>query len=130
MARDGVIDPKTVGTYHCHNSCTQGNYLLGKDKTTGTDFSFRKLWVLLHLKFLASLFAIEIHDYNILCTHFHLLLRNRPDIVAKWTNEEVIDRALRLFPEKFRNVAHFGAHECFQTHGGSKPMVGLFRKLI
>jgi hypothetical protein len=36
--------------------------------------------------------------YAILSNHVHLVIRNRPDIVAQWTDEEVAIRWLRVFP--------------------------------
>jgi len=47
-----------------------------------TDFSHRKAWIADRMKFLATIFAIDVCAFAILANHFHNILRNRPDIVA------------------------------------------------
>jgi hypothetical protein len=37
---------------------------------------------------LASVFGIDVLTYAILSNHMHLILRNRPDVVAAWSDEE------------------------------------------
>ena len=32
--------------------------------------------------------------------HLHVVLRSRPDVVKKWSDEEVARRWLRLFPKR------------------------------
>jgi hypothetical protein len=36
--------------------------------------------------------------YAIMSNHMHLILRNRPDVVSKWSDQEVAIRWLRVFP--------------------------------
>ncbi len=47
---------------------------------------------------LASVFAVDVLAYAILSNHLHQILRNRPDVVAAWTDREVAIRWLRVFP--------------------------------
>jgi REP element-mobilizing transposase RayT len=54
------------------------------------------------LTFLATIFSIDILKYAIMDNHLHLILRNRPDLVRKWSKSKVLRRAMLLFPEKFR----------------------------
>jgi len=42
--------------------------------------------------------AIDVLTYAFLSNHMHLILRNRPDVVAKWSDQEVAIRWLRVFP--------------------------------
>jgi REP element-mobilizing transposase RayT len=49
---------------------------------------------------LASVFGIDVLTYAIMSNHIHLILRNRPDVVAQWSDEEVAIRWLRVFPGK------------------------------
>ena len=37
----------------------------------------------------------------ILANHFHVILRNGPDVVATWTDREVAGRRLRLCPVRY-----------------------------
>jgi hypothetical protein len=47
---------------------------------------------------LASVFGIDVLSYAIMSNHMHLILRNRPDVVIVWSDEEVALRWLRVFP--------------------------------
>jgi hypothetical protein len=47
---------------------------------------------------LASVFAIDVLSYAIMSNHIHQILRNRPDVCAQWSDEEVAIRWLRVFP--------------------------------
>jgi len=47
---------------------------------------------------LASVFAIDVLTDAIRSNHMHLILRNRPDVVSKGTDQQVAIRWLRVFP--------------------------------
>ncbi len=47
---------------------------------------------------MASVFGFDVLTYAILSNHMHLIIRNRPDVVAAWSNEEAAVRWLRVFP--------------------------------
>jgi hypothetical protein len=68
------------------------------DATTGKDYSHRREWIRRRLEALASVFSIDVLSYAILSNHLHVILRNRPDVIATWTDEEVAIRWLRVFP--------------------------------
>jgi hypothetical protein len=68
------------------------------DVLTGRDFSHRKALLLERLRHLAAIFAIDVCAFAILATHYHLVLRTRPEVVALWTDLEVARRWLTLFP--------------------------------
>jgi hypothetical protein len=90
--RSEVFDPDVVGVYHCWNELVQQRHLFGFDELTGRDYSYRKEWVRDRFKELAGKMAIDFLDYAILGNHLHVVLRNRPDIVDTWTDEEVARR--------------------------------------
>ena len=48
----------------------------------------------------SGLFGIELLSYSILSNHYHLLLRTRPDIVARWSDTEVARRWLMICPKR------------------------------
>ena len=54
--------------------------------------SYRKDWVRDRFKDLARAMAVDVLDYAILDNHLHVVLRNRPDIVNTWSDEEVARR--------------------------------------
>ena len=50
------------------------------------------------MAFLAGVFACDLPGFSILSNHFHLVVRNRPDLVSGWDDVEVARRWYRLCP--------------------------------
>lgn len=95
-ARRDVIDESSVGAYHVWTRAARRAHLMGRDLATGRDFSHRKELIRRRIEDLASIYAVECLDHTVLDNHLHLILRNRPDIVAGWSDDEVARRWLRL----------------------------------
>ncbi len=83
---------------HAVQRCVRRAFLAGVDEKSGVDFSFRREWIRRRMESLASVFGVDVLTYAILSNHMHLILRNRPDVVAAWTDEEAALRWLRVFP--------------------------------
>lgn len=88
--RRDVVDPTEVMIYHCYNCCAHQAFLLAD-----ADGSSERLrWLRSLEEMLAALFAIEVAFHAELDNHFHLILRSRPDVVEKLSDEEVVRRWL------------------------------------
>ena len=98
--RSEVIDPTEVGIYHCWNRLVRQRCLFGFDRFTRQDFSHRKDWLRQQFRLLAADMGIQVLDYAILDNHLHVVLRNRPDIVADWSDKEVALRWWRVCPRR------------------------------
>jgi hypothetical protein len=98
LPRSQYVQEGQEGVYHCFGRCVRRAFLCGFDKLTGRDFSHRKAWLVDRLRYLAAIFAIEVCAYAIMETHYHNILRTRPDIAALWSDREVAIRWLTLFP--------------------------------
>ena len=98
--RSKIFDPDQVGVYHCWNRLVRRHSLFGLDRLTGKDYSYRKDWVRDRLRELAGAMAIDVLDYAILDNHLHVVLRNRPDIVSSWSDEEVARRWWFVCPDR------------------------------
>lgn len=110
--RSEIIDDTEVGTYHIYSRCVRKAFLLGKGNRRRRRYERRKEWIRSLLVDMASIFSVDVIKYGLLDNHFHLLLRNRPDVVKRWTDHQVLRRAIRLFPEKFRRMGlYVEAHE-------------------
>ena len=83
---------------HAIQRCVRKAFLAGRDDRTGVDYSFRREWIRRRMEALASVFGIDVLTYAIMSNHLHVILRNRPDVVATWSDEEVAVRWLRVFP--------------------------------
>ena len=92
------FDPAEVCVVHVVQRCVRRAFLAGVDHATGKDYSFRKEWIRRRMEALASVFAVDILTYAVMSNHLHQILRNRPDVVAQWSDEEVAVRWLRVFP--------------------------------
>ncbi|MFN7845125.1 MAG: transposase [Pirellula sp.] len=87
-----------IAIVHCIQRCVRRAFLAGDDNVSGIDYSYRREWIRRRFESLASVFAIDVLSYAILSNHVHVILRNRPDVVASLTDEEVAIRWLRVFP--------------------------------
>jgi REP element-mobilizing transposase RayT len=97
-ARSEQFVPDEIGIVHAVQRCVRRAFLAGVDDQTGTDYSFRRDWIRRRMEALASVFGIDVLTYAVMSNHLHLILRNRPDVVAAWSDEQVAIRWLRVFP--------------------------------
>ena len=82
------------------NRCVRRGCLCGINELTGQTYEHRSEWIRNCLKFLAGIFGIDILGFSVMSNHLHAILRNRPDIVKDWTDEEVVRRWWNLFPSR------------------------------
>ena len=94
--RRELIDDDRVGTYHCFVQAVRQAFLMGDCLSDGKDYSHRQRWVRERVAALGSVFSIDVVDYAAMSNHMHLILRNRPDVLETWSDEEVVRRWLRL----------------------------------
>ena len=99
-SRRDLIDESVMGVYHCVNRCVRRAFLCGKDPATGQDFEHRKEFIQRRLEFLAGEFGIDVLGFSVMSNHVHVVLRNRPDVVSAWSDDEVALRWWRLFPQR------------------------------
>ena len=104
LPRSTYVREGEIAVYHCFNRCVRRARLCGFDPVTGRDFSHRKTWVVDRLRFLASVFAIDVCSFAVMDTHLHEVLRTRPDIAAAWSDREVAIRWLTLYPKKKKKI--------------------------
>lgn len=87
-----------VGVYHCTQRAVRRALLCGDDPVTGKSFDYRRDWVQDRLRELAGSYGFDCLSYAVMQNHVHVVVRNRPDIIALWTNEQVAIRWWKLFP--------------------------------
>jgi REP element-mobilizing transposase RayT len=97
-ARSDQFIPDEIAVVHAVQRCVRRAFLAGVDPVSGKDFSFRREWIRRRMEALASVFGVDVLTYAVLSNHIHLILRNRPDVVAQWSDEQVAIRWLRVFP--------------------------------
>jgi hypothetical protein len=67
---------------------------------TGKNYEYRRTWIRARLEFVAGAMAIEVLGYAVMNNHFHVVLRNRPDIVAELSDRDVALHWWQLCPQR------------------------------
>jgi len=98
IPRKELIDPTAVGAFHCIRRCVRRAFLCGDDPFTGRNYDYRRQWIQDRIKFLAGQFGIDVLGFAVLANHLHVVLRNRPDVVQAWSDDEVARRWWNLCP--------------------------------
>lgn len=96
--REEVFTATEVCIVFVTQRCVRTQFLTGIDEKTGRDYSHRKDWLVKRLEALASVTACDVLGFAIMDNHFHVTVRNRPDVVATWSDEEVAIRWLKIYP--------------------------------
>jgi hypothetical protein len=95
-ARREIVPDGEIGVFHCFARCVRRAFLCGFDEVTGNDYEHRRQWLIDLQAQAAGLFAVEIAFHAELSNHLHLIVRTRPDVVATWSDEEVVRRWLKI----------------------------------
>lgn len=98
--RNEVLSDLEIQAVHCVNRCVRRGFLCGVDPMTGKSYEHRRQWIRNRMEFLAGVFGVEVLGFAVMSNHFHAVLRNRPDVVATWSDEEVLRRWWLLFPRR------------------------------
>lgn len=100
LSRYELFKSDEMAIVHVMNRTVRRCFLMGQDSITGKNYDYRKDWIEQRMEHLAKYFGIDVLSYSILSNHFHLVLRQRPDIVKTWSDTEVAQRWLMLCPKK------------------------------
>ena len=95
-ARAHLVDSDNGGFYHCISRCVRRGWLCGEDSLSGHSYEHRRAWVEARILLLADIFAVEVFGYAVMSNHYHLVLEVEPQRVALWSDEEAVERWLRL----------------------------------
>jgi len=106
IRRRFLIDPTEVGAYHCINRCVRRTFLCGKDELSGKDYEHRRQWIQDRMQFLAAQFGVDVLGFAVMSNHIHVILRNRPDVVQNWSDNEVARRWWNVFPKRRDREGH------------------------
>ena len=128
-ARRELIAIENTPYYHCISRCVRRAYLCGEDFQSGQNFDHRKIWLVERIKFLASVFAIDVCAYAVMSNHYHLVLFVNQDELNSWSDEEVMERWGSLFPAstlKIKNLLK--ATDNAATRALHQEKIALWRK--
>ena len=98
--RHQLVDPATAGYYHCVTRCVRRAFLCGTDPLSGQCFDHRKSWIESRLIELAGVFAVGLYAYAVMSNHVHAVIHVDPATASAWSDDEVAERWVRLFPAR------------------------------
>ncbi len=75
VARKQQICIEETPYYHVVSRCVRRAFLCGKDSVTGKSFEHRRKWLIDRIKFVTSIFDIDVCSFAIMGNHFHIVLR-------------------------------------------------------
>ncbi len=102
-ARSVLIPRGSPGAFHCVSRCVRRAFLCGEDRLTGRSFEHRRQWVVDRIHELAGIFGVAIWGYAVMSNHLHVVVQILPEEVSRWSNEEVAERWMRLYPRQDQN---------------------------
>ena len=102
--------------YHCTSRCVRRAFLCGFDRLTGRSFEHRKALILQRIRFLVTVFSIEVLAYAIMDNHQHLLLRT---LHTPLSDEEAARRWRMLYPKR----RHSNGTPCEPSQGEIAALV-------
>ncbi len=97
--RSQLVPLGAPGVYHCVSRCVRRAFLCGEDRYTGQSFEHRRQWVEDRLHELAEIFALSVWAYAVMSNHLHVVVQMQPEAAAGWTERDVAERWVRLFPK-------------------------------
>ncbi len=126
--RRRLIDEKRVGTYHCSSRCVRRSSF--RDRTAGgLELDHRQEWIVQRLRAISEFFAIDVTDFAVIDNEFHAVLRNRPDLAAKLSDEQVVRRWFRMSRRCLELQPELGKRELKEWLSKRKQLAELRRRL-
>jgi REP element-mobilizing transposase RayT len=101
--RSQLVSEEEPGFYHCVARCVRRAFLCGFDNATGNNYEHRRQWIESRIFTLAESFAVSIYAYAVMSNHFHVVLRSDPRAPCQWSDREVAERWLAIFPGSISN---------------------------
>ncbi len=111
QARHLIVAEGQQAFYHCVTRCVRRAWLCGIDPITKVDYEHRKSMIAARIVQLAGIFAVDVYSYAVMSNHLHVVLSVEPSAARDWTEEQVAQRWVQLFParEPEQNAAKISA---------------------
>ena len=97
QARSKQVSLQDTRYYHLISRCVRRAYLCGEDNHTKQSFEHRRQWMVDRIRFLTSVFAIDVAAYAVMSNHYHLVVYIDEDEAMAWSDEEVCERWQQLY---------------------------------
>ena len=108
--RSQLVSLDDTPWYHCVSRCVRRAWLCGFDKDTGTDYEYRREWIVDRLELLSHAFSIKIAAFAVLSNHHHVVLRVDADSPKSWSLEETVRRWHKVYNGTFLSQRFCSGH--------------------
>jgi len=99
-ARSDLMPPGQAGTFHIVARCVRRSFLWGIDTYTDQNYDHRKPWVVQRILLLSNAFAVSLLSYAVMSNHLHVVIANQPAAATAWSDLEIAERWIRIYPPK------------------------------
>jgi len=97
QARSKQVSLQDTRYYHLISRCVRRAYLCGADSHTQKNYEHRRQWMVDRIRFLTSVFAIDVAAYAVMSNHYHLVVYIDESEALAWSEEEVCLRWQQLY---------------------------------
>ena len=97
QARSTQVSLQDTRYYHLISRCVRRAYLCGEDSHTKQSFEHRRQWMVDRIRFLTTVFAIDVAAYAVMSNHYHLVVYIDESEALAWSEEEVCQRWQQLY---------------------------------
>ena len=97
QARSKQVSLQDTRYYHLISRCVRRAYLCGEDKHTQQSYEHRRQWMVDRIRFLTSVFSIDVAAYAVMSNHYHLVVYVDESEAKGWSDNEVCQRWQKLY---------------------------------
>lgn len=97
QSRSKQVSLQDTRYYHLISRCVRRAYLCGEDAYTKQSYEHRRQWMVDRIRFLTSIFAIDVAAYAVMSNHYHLVVYVDESEAMAWSDEEVCERWQKLY---------------------------------
>jgi REP element-mobilizing transposase RayT len=97
QSRSKQVSLQDTRYYHLISRCVRRAYLCGEDAYTKQSFEHRRQWMVDRIRYLTSVFAIDVAAYAVMSNHYHLVVYVDESEAKAWSDEEVCQRWQQLY---------------------------------
>jgi hypothetical protein len=97
QSRSKQVSLQGTRYYHLISRCVRRAYLCGEDAYTKQSYEHRRQWMVDRIRFLTSIFAIDVAAYTVMSNHYHLVVYVDESEAMAWSDKEVCERWQKLY---------------------------------
>ena len=88
QSRSKQVSLQDTRYYHLISRCVRRAYLCGVDSYSQQNFEHRRQWMVDRIRFLSSVFAIDVAAYAVMSNHYHLVIYVDESEAKAWSDDE------------------------------------------